>query len=255
MPLRDAVLPRMAGQLLFMRSAAATLDDVLPGQIVAFGAPIGAGLEDAASGPLALRETSSYFGSHFASNMKFAMDVDLRRRLDIRRVSGRIVDIGDIDFCRSANDPFHCIASITSALRRREAVPLMLGGARNLVASVRQGLESSAGGTVALVTLDPASDPLDNQPMLVVLETQAIASHWHGASPQAHPTGRFLSDIRRRFRELGRRNLAGIVISGLEPGRAGLSTVKTAQRLLVTAALELIYAHLDALLPEDTGHG
>jgi hypothetical protein len=60
--------------------------------------------------------------------------------------------------------------------------------------------------------------------------------------------------MRRRLRKLGTQTLAGIAVTGLEPARAGLSTVKTAQRLLITAVLDLIYAHLDALLPEGASH-
>lgn len=98
MTLRDAPTPRMAGHLPFMRAPMVAIDAVRPGQIVAFGVPIAGGPEDTGLGPLALRETSAYFGSHFSANMKAAMDIDRRMRLDGAAIAGRLVDLGDIDF-------------------------------------------------------------------------------------------------------------------------------------------------------------
>ncbi len=254
MPLRDAPVPRMAGHLPFMRGPVRTLEEVLPGQIAVFGAGLGAGTQDAACGPLGLRETSSYFGSHFTSNMKAAMDVDQRRILDSAVVACQIVDLGDIDFTRSNADPGTSIATITSAICQCGGLPMMLGGATRLAEPMRRGLESGLGHHVAAVPLDLNPHASDEESILVIVDVTAVASSWHGASPCSRFAGLSLSEMRRRLRRLGTQNLEGIAVTGLEPARAGLSTVKTAQRLLVTGVLDLIYAHLDALLPEGSSN-
>jgi hypothetical protein len=255
MPLRGSALPRMAGHLPFMRGPVSTLDRVQPGQIAVFGAGVGAGLQDASLGPLGLRETSSYFGSHFASNMKAAMDIDQRRILDSAAVAGRIVDLGDIDFTRSSADPSDSVMLMSSAVCRRGAIPMMLGGTSRLADPMRRGIEMGSGHSVAVAPMDFSAPPADGIAMLVIVDAATVASTWHGASPRAQSSGLSLSEMRRRLRELGTAPLAGIAVTGIEPMRAGLSTVKTAQRLLVTAVLDLIYAHLDALLPKGTTNG
>ena len=255
MPLRDTAVPRMAGHLPFMRGPVRSLYNVLPGQIAVFGAALGAGLQDAASGPLSLRETSSYFGSHFTSNMKAAMDIDQRRILDSSIVNGRIVDLGDIDFAKCTDGAGASIAAITGSICQRGALPTMLGGATNLAIFMHRGLEAGMSRPVKMVPLDLPPHWSDDEPIFVTVDVSSVASTWHGASPYAHFSGLPLSEMRRRLRKLGGQNLAGIAVTGLEPARAGLSTVKTAQRLLITAVLDLIYAHLDALLPERASYG
>jgi agmatinase len=61
--------------------------------------------------------------------------------------------------------------------------------------------------------------------------------------------GLSLSECRALFRRLGRANIASLSMTGLDPTINGLSLVKTGQRLLLTAILDLIYARLDVLGP------
>jgi hypothetical protein len=255
MPLRDTAVPRMAGHLPFMRGPVRQLADVGAGRIAVFGAPIGTGTQDTTLGPLSLRETSSYFGSHFTSNMKAAMDIDQRRILDSTKVAGRIVDLGDIDFGRSPVAVEASIAHVASAICRQGALPMMLGGATRHAAPMRRGMEAGLGRSVTLTVLDGEWLPSADARLLVAIDLASVASTWHGATPRARFSGLSLSDIRKRVRLLGTASLAGIAVTGLEPTRAGLATVKTAQRLVVTAVLDLIYGYLDALRPAEAAHG
>jgi len=132
---------------------------------------------------------------------------------------------------------------------------MMLGGTSQLVDPMRRGIEMGLGRPVAVAPMDLSAPPADGKVMLVIVDAAAVASTWHGSSPCSHFSGLSLSEMRRRLRKLGTAPLVGIALTGLEPVRAGLSTVKTAQRLLVTAVLDLIYAHLDVLLPKGTTNG
>ena len=249
MKLRDAPTPRMAGHLPFMRAPMIAIDEGEAGQIVAFGAPVGGGPEDHALGPLALRETSAYFGSHFSANMKAAMDIDRRMRLDGAAIAGRLVDIGDIDFHAGAAAMEARVASLADALSRRAAVPAMLCGPRRLVDALHAGLVQGLGRPVARISVGSDVEPSRDTALLVVIDLAMIASIWHGGTRFAGLEGLSLSQCRAWLRGLAGYDLAGIAICGLDPARQGLSTVKTGQRLLVTAVLDLVYARLDALRP------
>ncbi|MBU6378689.1 MAG: arginase family protein [Gammaproteobacteria bacterium] len=247
-------MPRMAGHLPFLRSPMRRLDEVCPGQVAVFGASLGAALQDAGDGPLGLRETSSYFGSHFTSNMKAAMDVEQRRILDTAAIAGRIVDLGDIDFARCTADVDASIAALTAAICRHGGLPMMLGGATKLARPMLRGIEAGLGRPVVAVPIDLRPHLSVDELILVTLDLSTVASSWHGASPNSNFAGLSLREVRQRLRRLGTQRLAGVAVTGLEPARAGLSTVKTAQRLLVTAVLDLLYAHLDALQPEEASN-
>ena len=65
--------------------------------------------------------------------------------------------------------------------------------------------------------------------------------------------GLTLSGLRRVLTGLGRLPVSILVVTGLNPTLSGLGTVKTGQRLLVTALLDYICARLGA--PEDRNGG
>jgi hypothetical protein len=90
---------------------------------------------------------------------------------------------------------------------------------------------------------------MGQRPVHVALDASAIASHWHGASTRADFAGLSLSECRRLFSQLGVANIASLSITGLDPTINGLSLVKTGQRLLLTAILDLVYARLGVLEP------
>ena len=253
MPLRDAPTPRMAGHLPFMRGPSVSIGQVKPGQLAAFGVALGDGREDTSLGPLALRETSGYFGSHFTANMKAAMDIDRRMRLDGAAIAGRIVDLGDIDFLAGEATAGERVAALSAEIARRGALPAMLGGSARFVAPMRDGLEDALRRPVDV--LRAPARPLDGRACLASIDLGAIASTWHGGSRLAGLHGLALSQCREWLRGLGREDVVGVALTGLDPSRQGLSTVKTGQRLLVTAVLDLVYARLDALRPVEKHHG
>jgi len=294
MPLRIEPLPRMAGHLPFMRGRLARLDDVGLGMVVAFGLPsVVNGRTDLA--PLAMRETSAYFGSHFNANMKSAMDIDQRQILRSADVASSMVDLGDLRPDPSTGTFEVAIRRTIAHIREKDAIPLLLGGDQGCLSSVLAGLrmsEPSSNGIAALILSDASELPLlqandvacvfsaspkehgdpaimslafrdlrqrfeshlelilrhiTQRPVHVALDASAIASHWHGASTNADFEGLSLSECRRLFRQLGVANIASLSITGLDPTINGLSLVKTGQRLLLTAILDLIYARLGVL--------
>jgi len=254
-PLRDAPTPRMAGHLPFMRAPIAVVDQLAPGQVAAFGVPLASEAQDTSLGPLAMRETSVYFGSHFTANMKAAMDVDRRMVLGGAAIAGALADLGDIDFARCKSPPADCIATLAAAIVRRDAIPAMLGGHRASLAPLRRGIEDAVGRNVSVASPRVRDDAGPDDPVLVAIDLSDVASIWHGGSVEAGFEGLTLSQTRAWLRGFGRRRVAGMALTGLDPMRQGLSTVKTGQRLLVTALLDLVYARLDALTPYAVPHG
>ena len=93
----------------------------------------------------------------------------------------------------------------------------------------------------------------DDRPLAVHLDISALNSCWHGASDMPRFDGLTLSGLRRLLTGLGRLPVAILVVTGLNPTLSGLGTVKTGQRLLVTALLDYICARLGA--PEDRNGG
>ncbi|MFM8750876.1 hypothetical protein [Rhabdaerophilum sp.] len=294
MPLRIEPLPRMAGHLPFMRGRLARLEEVGPGMVAAFGLTSGVdGRTDLA--PLAMRETSAYFGSHFNANMKSAMDIDQRQVLRSADVAGSMVDLGDLRPDPATGTFEGAIRRTIAHIREKEAIPLLLGGEQGCLTSVLAGLrmgEPSSNGIAALIVSAASDIPalqandvacvmsaspevpgdpaimsiaihdlrqrfeshsesmlshLGQRPVHVALDASAIATHWHGASTNAVFAGLSLSECRRLFRRLGVANIASLSITGLDPTINGFSLVKTGQRLLLTAILDLIYARLGVL--------
>jgi hypothetical protein len=186
--------------------------------------------------------------------MKSAMDVDQRRVLNASAVEGRIVDLGDLDLA-VRDSPSDDIAALSAGIARRGAIPLMLGGSRRWVDPMTLGLSDALAAHVTAVGMHDSDVASSGAPMLVILDLADIASTWHGASLVSRFDGLAMREARRRLRAIGRRTVAGVAVVGLDPARQGLSTVKTGQRFLVTALLDLLYARLDALQPTERAHG
>ncbi len=243
MTLLDAPLPRMAGLLPFLRVPGGTIDGLRPGMVAAFGAAVDgdADDEDTGLGPRALRETSAYFGSHFAAGMARPMDVDRRRPLDTGALAGRLVDLGDLDPAGA-----EAVRDACAAIAGRGAVPLLLGGPLALAAACRDGCARALGRPVALLRPCGAAG---TGPAHVALDLADIGAPWHGARHASRFDGMGLREARAWLRATGRAQLAGVSITGLAPARTGLSLNKAGQRLLLTAILDLLYDHLDVLGP------
>jgi agmatinase len=276
MSLRIEPLPRMAGHLSFMRTPRATCADLRPGMVAALGVALDSTRDGAGQtrfGPTALRETSAYFGSHFGSNMKAAMDIDRRRILDGGLKSGQLVDLGDL--CVEGLDRLAAEAAIGSAaaaVSRHGALPLLLGGDLDIVPAAMAGLDATLPAATPLIQVGghlledrrgrPVlrlghAGPLRALPdteltqriaavacgrrAFVALDLSAFAAPWHGMHGAAPFDGLGLRDMRRVVATLGQFPIVGIAITGLDATRCALSVVKTGQRLMLTALLDLLY--------------
>lgn len=99
-------------------------------------------------------------------------------------------------------------------------------------------------------TADPAAlrgrlqEALQAQAAFVVLDLSVFAAHWHGMHAAAPLEGPGLREVRRLMEVLGTLPIAGLAVTGLDATRCGLSTVKTGQRLALTAMLDLLYGLL-----------
>lgn len=80
--------------------------------------------------------------------------------------------------------------------------------------------------------------------LFVAFDLSALAAPWHGMNDRAGFDGLGLRELRRAVAALAALPLAGIAITGLDATRSGLSTVKTGQRLILTALLDLLYQRL-----------
>jgi len=124
---------------------------------------------------------------------------------------------------------------------------------------VSDGVGRGAGGDELTISWVRQADPvrlrerlqqaLQGWPAFVVLDLSVFAAHWHGMHAAAPLTGPGLREVRRLMEALGTLSIAGLAITGLDATRCGLSTVKTGQRLALTAVLDLLYG----LLGPDSG--
>ena len=142
--LRSGPLPRMAGRLTFMRSPQAGLGDLSFGTIAVMGVPIEANFGSRCGcrfGPLALRETSVYFGWHANPQLAQPMDIATRKPFGASTIHQRLLDLGDV--------PVDTVAShlVSQTLRdavmkvvSRGAIPLLLGGDRSITAPSFSGV-------------------------------------------------------------------------------------------------------------------
>ena len=77
--------------------------------------------------------------------------------------------------------------------------------------------------------------------VFVAFDLSVLAAPWHGMHDRAGFDGLGLRELRPLMTALGDLPLAGIALTGLDATRNGLSTVKTGQRLMLTALLDLLY--------------
>lgn len=143
MPLRTAPLPRMAGDLTFMRSRRATLEDLSAENLAILGAPIEDNLgrnSGTRFAPTALRETSVYFGWHANPQFSHPVDIDVRVPIDTSEMHGRLVDIGDIPLEGMPSEAAATsIAAAMNDAHRSGASIILLGGDDSIVAPAISG--------------------------------------------------------------------------------------------------------------------
>ena len=136
-PLRNAPLPRMAGDLTFMRSRRATLGDLNAGNLAILGAPFedNVGRKSGTRfAPTALRETSVYFGWHANPQFSHPVDIDVRVPIDTSEMHDRLVDIGDIPVeGMPAAVAAQAMGATMQQLRQTHATAILLGGDESIV--------------------------------------------------------------------------------------------------------------------------
>ena len=97
--LRSGPLPRMAGDLTFMRSTRGCVEDLTSNSLAIVGIPMeentGADVGCRMT-PQAIRETSVYFGWHANPQFSHPVDVDVRKQISTSSIHERMTDIGDI---------------------------------------------------------------------------------------------------------------------------------------------------------------
>ena len=294
MPLLSAPLPRMAGHLPFMRGRYGSLEDVRSNMIAAFGLRLG-DKDRADLAPLAFRETSAYFGSHFNANMKSAMDIDQRKVLDSASIANLVVDLGDLSINQTITELENDAVSVLKEISDRQAIAFIFGGdlsfikklyaqlnkdnnvfkeailvsivANQINVKICQGMAVSDKSASGIFTcsdsgiafrlvdipmhLNEIADTIikyaSTKKVLLALDASAFACHWHGSNIYADFNGISLSACRKLFRKIGGINIVCVALTGLDPTRNGLSVVKTGQRLMLTAILDVLYTRLNVL--------
>lgn len=130
--LRSGPLPRMAGDLTFMRSARGTVDNLSSESLAVIGIPMEPNFGPDVGyrlTPQALRETSVYFGWHANPQFSHPVDVDVRKQISTSSIHERLIDVGDVPV-EGLGYQAACAAiykAITS-VRHRSAASIVLSG-------------------------------------------------------------------------------------------------------------------------------
>lgn len=159
--LRSGPLPRMAGDLTFMRSARGTLDALSSESLAVVGIPMERNFGPDVGyrmTPQALRETSVYFGWHANAQFSHPVDVDVRKQISTASIHERLIDVGDVPVEGLGHEA--ACAAITKAIttiRARGAASIVLSGdARAVKAVVRA---QSRNETLAFVQFGGITPP------------------------------------------------------------------------------------------------
>ena len=208
MPLRTAPLPRMAGDLTFMRSRRATIGDLDAEKLAILGAPVedNVGRKSGTRfAPTALRETSVYFGWHANPQFSHPVDIDVRVPIDTSEMHGRLVDIGDIPLeGLPAAAVTQAIRTTMQELHDSRASAILLGGDDSIV---HPAIAASPRGPVGFIQIGgrlPATMPSeveapseDLPPLSRLLSDSAIIPRTTAVMSGAGSAGmEFLHDFR-----------------------------------------------------------
>jgi agmatinase len=273
MPLRSAPLPRMAGQLSFMRAQTKAICDVRPGDLAVLGVPF----EDTSApyagqslAPRALRETSVYFGWHANPQFSHPVDIDARQHIQTDGLHERLCDLGDISPERDKT--IHtALRAAASQISRNGACAVILGGSDQLSETVKSALpkcQTVQLGGMPRDARDFHIAPLPNGSARICKSNTAAQltrfSQWRDASKplfvrfdlsvfetslsalcdRPRLGGCDLDTVAQWLSALGQHEASAIMLTGLNPNRPGMGVVKVGQRLMVTALLAFISARL-----------
>ena len=239
MSLETVPLPRMAGDLTFIRAKRATIEELRPGHLAVVGAPIERNWGPKPGcrfGPRALRETSVYFGWHANPQFSHPVDIDTRKRIDTTSIHDRLVDIGDVP----PDGGKQAVRATISAIRARGAASILLGGDDEIAAPALSGLGN--GKPCALIRIG-GSFP-DSQS---IADGENIAG---GPRSSSHPAQPPTAELFRDLVDSG-----GQVLEGLGKSR-NMGPEKIANMSgRLTAGADRLAVHLDLTALSAPLHG
>lgn len=155
MPLRTAPLPRMAGHLSFMRSGRAKAEELQAGTLAVIGVPLESSksrLSGARFSPLAIRETSVYFGWYANPQFSNPTDVNARDAIDKSSINERLFDLGDVPITGLARpEADERITQAIETVYGHGATSVVLGGDNTIVSPVVSGIAN--GNNVAFIQI------------------------------------------------------------------------------------------------------
>ena len=220
--LRTAPLPRMAGDLTFMRAKRTMLDDLHADSLAVIGIPFERNTIAASGcrfGPRALRETSVYFGWHVNAQFSHPVDIDARKQISTSSIHDRLVDLGDVTIAgQSPSAANTVIQSAIGEIHARGASTMILGGDNSIVAPAAIAHEGSLGllqfgGT--LPSVDGMETPLGKllaskrlRPSNTVVVAPARNPETNFADEFEAAGGRFLTA--QKFKRLPTAELTGL---------------------------------------------
>jgi agmatinase len=138
--LRSGPLPRMSGDLTFMRSTRGRVEDLNCNSLAVVGIPMeeNTGLDvGCRMTPQAIRETSVYFGWHANPQFSHPVDVDVRKQISTSSIHERMIDVGDIPVeGLSSLAASNAIEESIRAIRNRGAASIVLSGDSRAVKTI-----------------------------------------------------------------------------------------------------------------------
>lgn len=248
----------MAGDLTFMRSRRATLEELNGENLAILGAPIEDNLGRKSGTrftPTALRETSVYFGWHANPQFSHPVDIDVRVPIDTSEMHGRLVDIGDIPLeGMPAETAAATIGAAMNDTRKSGASVILIGGDDSIVEPAIAGAHDGEplgflqiGGRIpGKLPENPNKEIAQSCPLGVLLASGAISPR---TTAVLAPPSKIGLEFAETFRASG-----GRLWTALEVTRAATGSIgQLAQEIADTAGP--LHVHFDVSAIRASLHG
>ncbi len=207
MSLRTAPLPRMAGHLSFMRSGRANAEDLQPGTLAVIGAPLESSestMSGARFSPLAIRETSVYFGWYANPQFSNPTNIDARDTIDTSSTNERLFDLGDVPVAgRTRSEADELISCTIEKVYARGATSVVLGGDNTVIAPIARGVANKKtvafiqiGGRMPGTTRVKPESPFSSSPLDALLDGGNVRlADTAILAPVERPTAEFVREM------------------------------------------------------------
>lgn len=197
--LRTFALPRLAGRLTYMRSRMLKTSELTASHLAVMGIPFentDKELEGYRYSPLAIRETSVYYGWFSNPQFKSApIDVYTKKEVDTGCINQSLVDIGDISVTGlTKNQVEEKIYNVCNELEKTQCSSIILGGTEEIIYSCCKGLAGDSNlGLIQVGGLLPSlTDKTKDLSVQRLLEDEIIDySNIMFISPLFNPTIEF----------------------------------------------------------------